>query len=123
MSNICIMHIWCVCLVTIFYLTLYPIYSVHIISFRECIERSNVLDWEEQEDIPSSVLNQQNNVNVIFHRLVLRPNTLFIFGGDTVDKVRTAVVMIWGRVIVFTNSSYSHNHNTSLSYRDQAIFV
>ena len=82
------MHIWCVCLVTLFYLTLYPIiYSVHIISFRECIERSNVLDWEEQEDIPSSVLNQQNNVNVKFHRLVLRPNTHFIYGvSDTVDK-------------------------------------
>jgi len=55
--------------------------------FLECVERSNVLEWEETNS-PSSILQNNNNNNevVTFQRLALSPNTKFIYGGDTVDK-------------------------------------
>jgi len=49
------------------------------------VKRSNVLDWEE---VPSPLTNNdKNNAKEIkFCRLTLRPNTQFVYGGDTVDK-------------------------------------
>ncbi|KAL7513850.1 hypothetical protein ACHAXN_012479 [Cyclotella atomus] len=46
--------------------------------FLDYVSRSNVLDWES---VPSSKEPKHN-----FHRLALRPNTYFVFGGDSVDK-------------------------------------
>ena len=46
---------------------------------RECVERSNVLDWEEEP-------KENANKGIKYCRLVLRPNTHFVYGGDTVDK-------------------------------------
>ncbi|KAL7523580.1 hypothetical protein ACHAXR_002251, partial [Thalassiosira sp. AJA248-18] len=53
--------------------------------FLESVQRSNVLDWEERE-CPPSVKKKSGNGEIKFQRLVLRPNTHFIYGGDTVDK-------------------------------------
>jgi hypothetical protein len=46
--------------------------------FLDYVSRSNVLDWEK---VPSS-----RETKYDFHRLALRPNTYFVFGGDSVDK-------------------------------------
>eukprot|EP00956_Cyclotella_meneghiniana_P016540 scaffold26102_cov75-Cyclotella_meneghiniana.AAC.4 len=49
--------------------------------FLDYVSRSNVIGWE-------SIPNQCpcNNFNYNFYRLTLRPNTHFIYGGDSVDK-------------------------------------
>lgn len=53
--------------------------------FLEYVSRSNVLDWEP---LPSGLSGDNAEPNGIynFHRLILRPNTYFIYGGDSVDK-------------------------------------
>jgi len=47
--------------------------------FLEYVERSKVLDWEHDNNLLS-------NNGIKFKRLKLRPNTHFIYGGDSVDK-------------------------------------
>ncbi|KAL3778519.1 hypothetical protein HJC23_006827 [Cyclotella cryptica] len=47
--------------------------------FLDYVRRSNVLAWEE---IPSN----NPTLSTPFHRLTLRPDTHFVYGGDSVDK-------------------------------------
>eukprot|EP00571_Detonula_confervacea_P006065 CAMPEP_0172313510 /NCGR_PEP_ID=MMETSP1058-20130122/20330_1 /TAXON_ID=83371 /ORGANISM="Detonula confervacea, Strain CCMP 353" /LENGTH=576 /DNA_ID=CAMNT_0013027169 /DNA_START=123 /DNA_END=1853 /DNA_ORIENTATION=- len=51
--------------------------------FLESVQRSNVIDWEEADCTPP-IKKKENEIK--FKRLILRPNTHFIYGGDTVDK-------------------------------------
>jgi hypothetical protein len=55
-------------------------------SLRECVERSNVLDWEDIDDCALLSTMNDRNEGIKFKRLILRPNTQFVYGGDTVDK-------------------------------------
>ena len=52
--------------------------------FLEYVQRSNVLDWEEHEDHNNNLA--KNDFGITFQRLKLRPNTYFVYGGDSVDK-------------------------------------
>jgi hypothetical protein len=59
--------------------------------FLECVERSNVLDWEDAYDCTPSVSSSLNEgggkIKHVFKRLTLHGNnTHFVYGGDTVDK-------------------------------------
>ena len=55
--------------------------------FLEYVQRSNVLFWEEHEDHNNNLSSSTtNNFGITFKRLKLRPNTHFIYGGDSVDK-------------------------------------
>lgn len=51
--------------------------------FLEYVQRSKVLDWEEHD---SHNNNLSSITGITFQRLKLRPNTHFIYGGDSVDK-------------------------------------
>jgi len=53
---------------------------------RECVQRSNVLDWEDADDCALLSTVKEGDRGVKFKRLILRPNTHFVYGGDTVDK-------------------------------------
>jgi hypothetical protein len=68
----------------IFYSLKPPIRAYHV--SRECVERSNVLDWENVDDCELLSTVNGRNKGVQFKRLILRPNTQFVYGGDTVDK-------------------------------------
>jgi len=56
------------------------------LSLRECVQRSNVLVWEDADDCVLLSTVKEGNKGIKFKRLVLRPNTHFVYGGDTVDK-------------------------------------
>jgi hypothetical protein len=51
--------------------------------FLEYVQRSKVLDWEEQDNHNK---NFSSTTGITFQMLKLRPNTHFIYGGDSVDK-------------------------------------
>ena len=52
--------------------------------FLEYVERSKVLDWEEHDSHNKYLSSTANGIAL--QRLNLRPNTHFIYGGDSVDK-------------------------------------
>jgi len=55
--------------------------------FLEYVQRSNVLYWEEHEGHNTNIsTTTTNNYGITFQRLKLRPNTHFVYGGDSVDK-------------------------------------
>lgn len=55
--------------------------------FLEYVQRSNVLFWEEHEDHNNNLSSSAtNSFGITFKRLKLRPNTYFVYGGDSVDK-------------------------------------
>ena len=60
--------------------------SLCIMSLRECVQRSNVLDWEDVDDCALLSTANDRNKGITFKRLILRPDTHFVYGGDTVDK-------------------------------------
>lgn len=54
--------------------------------FLEYVQRSQVLDWEDHEEHNNILSTPTSNKSIKFQRLKLRPNTHFVYGGDSVDK-------------------------------------
>ena len=81
---------------------------------RECVKRSNVLDWEEVESPIQS--NDSNDTDIKFGRLILQPNTQFVYGGDTVDKGNGDIRLV--RALVGLKKRYPDRVHLLVGNRD-----
>lgn len=88
--------------------------SFHKNQQRECVKRSNVLDWEEVESPIQS--NDSNDTDIKFGRLILRPNTQFVYGGDTVDKGNGDIRLV--RALVGLKKRYPDRVHLLVGNRD-----
>jgi len=89
-------------------------YHVHnkLCCFRECVERSNVLDWEEAR---TETVNTSKK-GIRYCRLLLRPNTHFVYGGDTVDKGPGDIRLV--RALVSLKKRYGDRVHLLVGNRD-----
>ena len=81
---------------------------------RECVERSNVLDWEEA--LSSTSETDNTNKGIKYCRLKLRPNTHFVYGGDTVDKGPGDIRLV--RALVSLKKRYGDRVHLLVGNRD-----
>lgn len=82
--------------------------------FLECVDRSNVVDWEDADCPPSVTENAKEGIK--FQRMILRPNAHFIYGGDTVDKGPGDIRMV--RALVSLKKRYPDRVHLLVGNRD-----
>ena len=83
--------------------------------FLEYVQRSQVLDWEDHEE-HNNIISTPKSKSIKFRRLKLRPNTHFVYGGDSVDKGPGDIRLC--RALVNLKKRYPDNVHLLVGNRD-----